>query len=150
MSRRNPLNKRYQKEGQPKGASKKSAARVKPARSKGRKAPSTTSKKHPDRGAKSKALAQARSPIPDTDEYRDARKKWWIVLGVAVLVMTFSLILTFESALEAVPLPDSFLILLRSVLSWVALGLVGFSWWLDFKILRPMMKAYKEEQQCSD
>ena len=141
MSRRSPLNERYQKDSKPKGASKKSAASAKPARKKGKTSSGASSSS--SGRTKTRSAASARL-FPDTEEYRQTRKKWWIVLGIATLVMTASLALTFESVFAAIDLDDGVLGVIRAALSWSALGLVGFSWWLDFTRLRPMMKAHKE------
>jgi len=143
VSRRNPLNERYQKDTKPKGVSKRSAASAKPVRKSSKAAGAAKTDT-----AKKKATTPVRlRPVPDTDEYRDLRKKWWIALGVATAAITLSLVLTLEPVIAALAIDPALLYIIRTALSWCALGLVAFSWWIDFKQLRPMIRAHKEEQQ---
>ncbi|MCL2818406.1 MAG: hypothetical protein FWD41_01545 [Actinomycetia bacterium] len=134
MSRRSPLNKRYQKETTPKGVSKKSAASAKPARKQSSGRPSQSSK-----------TAEKTRPrlAPDTDEYRSARKQWSIALAVAALSLCLSLVLTREQFKEYIPFDETTAFFIQSALTWGATGLIAYAWWLDFTQIRPRMKAHQ-------
>jgi hypothetical protein len=139
MSRRNPLNKRYKKETSPKGVSKKSAASAKPARAQGKGGGAKRSSSR-----KSSTAPVAKPPLfPVTPEYKQARKWWGITLAGAAILLAFTLMMTFEQVQSTLPLSADTLFLARAVLPWLALGLVGLSWWIDLAQLRPMMKAHQ-------
>ncbi|MCL2491596.1 MAG: hypothetical protein FWE87_02460 [Coriobacteriia bacterium] len=132
MSRRSPLNKRYQKDTTPKGASKRSAASAKPVRKKGTQ---TT--------AKATEVKKAAGPFPDWEDYKTLRKQWWIVLGVSAAVLTLALILNVAEVQELIGLDETTQYFIRSAMTWAAVGLVAYSWYLDLSQLRPMMKAHQ-------
>jgi hypothetical protein len=139
VSRRNPLNKRYQKESLPKGKTKKSAASAKPARKQGtgRATSATKDAKTADR------KKQPNRVFPDTPEYKEARRKWWIAVGVAAAVLAVSFALTLDQVAEAIPFDEATRYFISSALVWSTAGLVGFSWWIDITQIRPMVKAHQ-------
>lgn len=131
MSRRSPLNNRYKKGQEPKGQTRKSAASAKPARKNATPAP-----------AKKKASVkeQYNSTMPDTPEFKRLRSLWWKILGIAVVMLVISLVLTTKKVIPMVGTTGRFVSL---ALSWIALGLVAFAWWIDLKKVRPMVKAFQ-------
>lgn len=132
MSTRSPHNARYKKDTAPKGTTRKSAASAKPVRRKGGKPASV-------KAASSKAVP-IKYQMPDTDEYKQLRKQWWIVLGVAIVILAISLVLTIKP-LDSLLGANTQLISLA--ISWIALGLVGYAWYIDLRKIRPMVRAYQ-------
>jgi len=134
MSRRNPMNQRYKKETAPKGVSKKSASSAKPAR-----------KRAEEPIAEKASTAVSRPSLhPDTPEYRKARKNWWIILWAAGACLGLGYLIMLEPVSRDIPLSDEGLATLRAVFTFFATALILISWWLDFRVLRPMMKAHKQ------
>lgn len=133
MSRRSPLNERYKKESAPKGSTRKSAASAKAKR------PSAQDESRP---VKNKATAKQRyeSSVPNTPEFKGLRKKWWITLGIASLMLVVSLLLSLEKAVEIVGPTGQYI---SAVLSMGAFFFIAYAWWLDLKKIRPMLKAYQ-------
>lgn len=131
MSRRSPLNNRYKKGQEPKGQTRKSAASAKPARK------NATPAKAKQKASVKEQYAQS---MPDTPEFKRLRGLWWKVLGVAVVLLVGSLILTTKSVVPKVGTTGKMISL---ALSWIALGLVAFAWWVDLKKVRPMVKAHQ-------
>lgn len=132
MSRRSPLNDRYKKGLEPKGTTRKSAASAKPVRkdAKPAAAPKKTSVRE-----------QYAATMPDTPEFKRMRGWWWKVLGIAVVLLVISLVLTMKKFAPIVGRTGE---LVSLILSWVALALVGFAWWLDLRKVRPMVRAHQE------
>ncbi|MCL2025040.1 MAG: hypothetical protein FWG78_04625 [Coriobacteriia bacterium] len=135
MSRRSPYNERYQKDTKPSGSTKRSAASAKPKRDAEESKP--TSRRN--------ATKRAHYSVPDTPEYRQARKRWWMLLGSAVVVLIVSLAMTGTQLATFLPISEEAVRYTSLGLSWVALGLIGASWWLDLKRIRPMIKAHQAE-----
>ena len=131
MSRRSPLNNRYKKGQEPKGQTRKSAASAKPARK------NATPAKPKQKASVKEQYSQS---MPDTPEFKRLRGLWWKVLGVAVVMLVGSLILTTQKVAPSVGATGKMISL---ALSWIALGLVAFAWWVDLKKVRPMVKAHQ-------
>lgn len=131
MSRRSPLNNRYKKGQEPKGQTRKSAASAKPTR---KNATPTPAKK------KASVKEQYNSTMPNTPEFKRLRSLWWKILGIAVVMLVISLVLTTKKVTPMVGTTGRFVSL---ALSWIALGLVAFAWWIDLKKVRPMVKAFQ-------
>jgi hypothetical protein len=128
------MNNRYQKGTKPAGATRKSASSVKPKAPRKKAAPT---KKKTWRERLSGAGAGASKPktdrsyltvVPETPEYKALRKRWWICLGIAIVLLVASLVLQKIQATVSL------------ALSWAALAFVAYSWWLDFKKIRPLIK----------
>ncbi|MDR1775190.1 MAG: hypothetical protein LBS17_01830 [Actinomycetes bacterium] len=167
MSRRSPLNNRYQKKTKPPGATRKSAARARPAyRSQYQAADKAPKAKWYDRfrkgnasGASAQAGAVTNRPAkksgnndkawltatPDTPEYKRLRKQWWIFLGIGVVLLALSLASTRPWFYETIRIPAATANKVSIALSWTALAVVAFSWWLDFKKIRPLIKEAQAE-----
>ena len=133
MSRRSPMNARYKKGQEPKGSTRKSAASAKPIR----KDPAPVTKKT---AAKQSVKERYAATMPDSPEYKRLRRLWWTVLGIAVLILVISLILTTKSIAPQVGKWGQYISL---AMSWIALGLVGFAWWVDLKQVRPLVQAHQ-------
>ena len=131
MSRRSPLNNRYKKGQEPKGQTRKSAASAKPARK------NATPVKAQKKASVKQQYAQA---MPDTPEFKRLRGLWWKVLGIAVVMLVVSLVLTTKKVAPSVGDAGKIVSL---ALSWIALGLVAFAWWIDLKKVRPLVKAHQ-------
>jgi len=134
------MNNRYQKGTTPKGASRKSAASAKPKRPAGEKPKlrETTKKAATKKGDNGSWLRE----MPDTPEYKKYRRWWWYSLGISVVFLAISLPLSMksDSFRQTLGLSSDAGKQLGLWLSWVALAFVAFSWWLDFKKIRPIVK----------
>lgn len=135
MSRRSPLNDRYKKGQEPKGMTRKSAASAKPAR----RNAEPVKKKSSTPAAKKSFREQMNEGLPDTPEYKKLRRAWWAILGVAVVMLIASLVLTTKKFKPIVGQTGQVVSL---ILSWVALLLVAIAWWVDLKKVRPLMRAW--------
>lgn len=131
MSRRSPLNNRYKKGQEPKGQTRKSAASAKPARKNA--TPASAQKKK-------SVKQQYAATMPDSPEFKRLRSLWWKILGIAVVMLVASLVLTTKKVAPSVGTTGRIISL---ALSWIALGLVAFAWWVDLKKVRPMVKAHQ-------
>ncbi|MCL2332671.1 MAG: hypothetical protein FWC54_04200 [Actinomycetia bacterium] len=152
MTRRSPLNKRYQNEqrsNEPTGSTRKSAASAKIKRS----TPSSKSAKPKTRREKLMASARSsqakssssqgrRAPVPDTPELKHWRRIWWIMIGAALVTLVPSLILN-SMKLSQKP-PWSYISL---VLMLIAVVLVIAVWVLDFRKIRPLTRQAQREAQ---
>ena len=135
MSRRSPLNDRYKKDGAPKGVTRKSASSAKPKRDVSSGKTSSTAKRKTNSSAKYARL------MPDTPEFKRLRKAWWVILGVAIVMLLVSLGITTKPVSAIIGVRPAQIASLA--LSWVALALVAYSWWIDLKKIRPMIKAHE-------
>jgi len=133
MTRRSPTNRRYQKDTKPAGSTKKSAASAKPKRD--IDGSTNTSVKS--------TAKRAHYSVPDTPEYKQARKRWWIVLGAAVVLLVISLSLTFTRAAEILSLDEGAVRLAVTGLNLVSFAFIAASWWIDLKQIRPIVKAHQ-------
>lgn len=132
MSRRNPLNNRYKQGQEPKGKTRKSAASAKPARK--------DAATHKPAKKKTSVREQYAQSMPDSPEFKRLRGLWWKVLGVAVVLLVISLVLTMKKVAPSVGEVGKMASL---IISWIALGLVAFAWWIDLKKVRPLIKAHQ-------
>jgi flagellar biosynthesis/type III secretory pathway M-ring protein FliF/YscJ len=78
--------------------------------------------------------------MPDTPEYKKYRRLWWYSLGISVVLLALSLLLGVRSIRDSLGLSFEAAQTPIMILSWVALAFVAFSWWLDFKKIRPLVK----------
>ena len=104
------MNARYQKNTEPKGQTRKSAAAAKPSR---KQAGSSSSKS--DSSAKRKRPAGKTFWEPDTPEYRNYRRIWWWSLGIGFLVLAASFATRWVPAIHNQPW--------SAILGFVLLGL---------------------------
>lgn len=140
MTQRSPMHARYQKDGQPKGQTRKSAASAKPSRT-----GTTSSAKRPSArkgsgGTKASARDRYIEMTPAYPEYKQLRRLWWGALGIA----TFSLLVSLSFSIKAVAsfVGDS-AIPIANGLSFGALGLIAFSWYIDLRKVRPLLERWK-------
>lgn len=131
MARRSPYNARYKKDTAPKGVTRKSASSAKPSRDVGDKPKATASKK---------TNVPIKYQTPDTAEFKNLRQQWWIVLVVAIVLLVVSLVITMPQFAKYFGGNAQIISL---AMSWIALGLVAYSWYLDLRKIRPMTKAYQ-------
>ena len=137
MSQRSPMNARYQKDTTPKGQTRKSAASAKPKRT------GTTSPSRPSKaasGEKVSARERYAEMTPAYPEYKQLRRLWWGALGIA----TFSLFVSLSFSITAVAdwFGDSALAV-GNGLSFGALGLIAFAWYIDLRKVRPLLEQWK-------
>jgi hypothetical protein len=118
------MNERYQRNTAPAGKTRKSAAAAKPKRDAGT-------------AGKSKSAAKKRSAFlgdPKTEEFRQLRKVWWILL-IASLVITASSIAVQEFT-EYSKLASGLLGLGYTLIFWAV--------FLDFFKIRKLRKEWQE------
>jgi hypothetical protein len=147
------MNNRYQKRTKPEGATRKSASSVKPTK-KASPAKSATPAKRGffDRFRKGgtavnkpKVDRSYLAAVPDTPEYKSLRKRWWICLGVAVVLLLMSLFVPGSFGTQVLGLSKQMATNISMGFSWVALAVVAYSWWLDFKKIRPLIKQAQQK-----
>jgi len=147
VARRSPTNARYQKYQEPPGKTRKSAAAAKPSR----KATASASS-----APKSKT---SRVPVdPPTQEFKQLRKRWWILLLASVILVAASwgmrsfdhpgMALGVQFALGSMKL--SYAGFLSAVLLGLAYACIFYAFYLDFSKMRPMRQAYSEEMRSAD
>jgi len=123
MSRRNPMNARYQKHTSPAGTTRRSAAAAKPKREAGTSGGSSSAKASGAKGEKKRILVE----VPE------AAKKWrraWFALLGAGFVLALVSMLTQKS----VPL-------LSTVTVIAAYVCIGAGILIDFRFVRPAIHA---------
>lgn len=135
MTRRSPTNERYQKNTAPKGTTRKSASSLRTKRPSAEE--NTRSTK-----AKPKASTKQRydAAMPNTPEFKALRKQWWIMLGIATLMLVVSLLLSIEQAVAMFGTSAQYV---SAVLSLGAFIFIAYAWWIDLKKIRPMLKEYQ-------
>jgi len=149
MARRSPMNNRYQKGTEPKGVARKSAARAKPKRAAGEQNSSASSS---GRAANKKSTATAKKgssflrEMPSTPEYKQQRKIWWYCLGASFTLLLVSLALGVEQVYSFIGLGAEQASTVGLTLTWTAMLLVGAAWYLDFKKIRPLVRAFEAEK----
>ncbi|MCL2438642.1 MAG: hypothetical protein FWE48_00125 [Coriobacteriia bacterium] len=148
MARRSPMNNRYQKGTEPKGVTRKSAASAKPKRAIGEQ--NSSSKTGGKKASGKKGDAKKRSSflreMPDTPEYKQQRKIWWYCLGAAFLLLILSLSLGAEQVYSLIGLSGDQAAQIGLGMTWAAMFMVGFAWYLDFKKIRPLVRAFEAEK----
>ena len=129
MARRSPTNERYQKYTGPKGQTRKSASQARPKRS-------STGPSSPT-GAKSsgaKGSSAARVARPESPAYKAARRQWWILLGVG-------LVLTAVSWLVRGYVHTSWATGASAISLGLAYTAIFYALYIDWTKLRPERKA---------
>jgi len=132
------MHQRYQKGTGPKGTTRRSAAAAKPKRDKG--AASVGKPASKAKTEKATLKARYRDAMPATLAYKRMRRTWWVYLGVASVSLVASLALGWE------PIGSYFgerALSVANSLSFGALALIAFSWYIDLRKLRPMIKAWQ-------
>ena len=132
------MHQRYQKGTGPKGSTRRSAAAAKPKRDKGAVSAGKPSSKA--KTAKATLKQRYRDAMPATESYRRMRRTWWIYLGIASVSLLASLALGWP------PIGSFFgerALSVANSLSFGALALIAFSWYIDLRKLRPMIKAWQ-------
>ena len=130
MARRSPTNERYQKFTGPKGQTRKSASQAKPKRSSSGPASPTGTKSKP--GAKGSSAP--RPKIAETPEYLAARKLWWILLLVGLVMTAISWLIRgyvhtpWANGASAIALG-------------LAYSMIFYALYIDWTRLRPARKA---------
>jgi len=81
--------------------------------------------------------------MPDTAEYKQYRKTWWYVLGAAIVLLLASFALGAEAFYTRIGLSVENASTLGLLLTWLAMLCVAFSWYLDFKKIRPLVRAFE-------
>jgi hypothetical protein len=155
MTRRSPLNKRYQNEqrsgsNETGGSTRKSAASAKIKR----ESSSSKSKKSATRREKlmasartgqSKQASKKGAPVmPDSEEYKKWRRIWWGLIAIALVTLVPALIMN-GTKLSGKP-PWS---IVSVVLTAIAIIFVIATWVIDFKKIRPLVKQAQREAQSS-
>jgi hypothetical protein len=132
MARRNPMNQRYTSDKS--GSTKKSAASAKPKRSAGERSgtSSTKSKKDEKPEKKSRFIETVTTP-----EIKAHRKRWWIMMGLALLA---------AGALLLEPVQDNQLLVSIAIGTWLAS--FGSSVYLDLFVIRKLRKAEIERRKA--
>ena len=128
MARRSATNERYQKFTGPKGQTRKSASQAKPKRSSGTPSkPSTTKSKSGSKGVQ-------RAKLPESPAYKAARKLWWTLLGVGLVLTAVSWLVrdyvhtTWANGASAIALG-------------LAYTMIFYALYIDWTRLRPERKA---------
>ncbi len=136
MARRSASNPRYQKDHEPAGQTRKSAAAAKPSRS----SSGTPAKKSGGKSAKSSSAANRRPLMvnPTTPEFKRLRSIWWGLL-VGGLVLT-----TVSWAMREY-LDTGWAINASNVVLGLAYAAIFYALFLDWTKMRPMRQAaYKD------
>ena len=154
MARRSPMNNRYQKGTTPKGVSRKSAASAKPKRAVGEQA-SSSGKSRADykkkgRQAKGQAADSSKSSFlretPDSLEFKQNRKVWWYCLGASFVLLIVSLALGLEQVREFLNLEPSLAQSISVPMTFAAMLMVAYAWYIDLKKIRPMQREFDAER----
>ncbi len=141
MARRSPLNARYQKNQEPPGKTRKSAASAKPARAVGSSASTSTASKGKAAKKPSAASAVFRQNL-QTPEYKKIHKRWWISLGAGVALVAVSwLVRAYTSFTYAEAVSMGAL-----VLSYAA---IFYALYLDFTKIRPMRQEAEKAAKAA-
>ena len=144
MTRRSPLNKRYQNDqrsNEPTGSTRKSAAsaKIQRATSSSKDAKPRTFR---ERLAASKGAGKTNTVILDTPELKRWRRIWWIVIFSALGALVPSFILNTTKMAQDPPWNwISVILMLISALLVIA------TWVLDFAKIRPLTKQAQREAQ---
>ena len=135
MARRSASNPRYQKDHEPAGQTRKSAAAAKPKRDSS-SAPTKSGKKSSSKSAKSSSTAKRRPLMvnPTTPEFKRLRSIWWGLL-VAGLVLT-----TISWAMRTY-LVASWAITASNVVLGLAYAAIFYALYLDWTKMRPMRQV---------
>jgi hypothetical protein len=135
VSRRSPLNPRYQKYTEPEGKTRKSAAAAKPTRKRGEAGAPSKDK------SKSAAKPGGKYAEPDTPEYKFWRRAWWISLGAGLVFVAIAFYV--EWVLKATG-PLRIVGTASIVLAYVC---IAVSFIIDFRRIRPMrLGTYKPRE----
>lgn len=137
MGQRSPMHQRYQKGTGPKGQTRRSAASAKPKRDKSAAPVKVAAGKSTE---KTTLKDRYREAMPATQHYKRLRRAWWVYLGIASVSLAASLLLGWEpvgSLLGDRAIPVS------NALSMGALVLIAFSWYIDLRKLRPLIKSWQ-------
>lgn len=143
MTQRNPMNERYQDENRG-GVTRKSAASAKPKSKAASSVTVQTAKKTPQQKKQARKDEEKISRekqreldrkyyTPDTERYKKLRRTWWIVLGVAVVMV---IVAWFAREIE--PAWISFVALI------LAYGFIIYAFYLDFSKIRKERIAYQK------
>lgn len=143
MSQRSPMNARYQKGTEPKGQTRRSAASAKPKRdlgvTPGGKKSATSAGRAANSTAKSSIRERYAASIPADPTYKTYRRLWWTALGIALVTLVISLAMSMDPLLDMVGSTGA---TIAAALSYGALGLIAYAWYIDLRKIRPMMKAW--------
>jgi hypothetical protein len=141
------MNNRYQKGTEPKGVARKSAARAKPKRAIGEQNRSNTKgKSSPVKKTNDKKRSSFLREMPDTPEYKQQRKIWWGCLGASFTLLLLSLALGTGEVSSFLGLGEDLTAQISLGMTWAAMLLVGYSWYLDLKKIRPLVRAWEAEK----
>lgn len=140
MARRNPMNARYQKNTQPAGKTRRSAAAAKPKRDSSIEP--SSAKKSSDRraGRPGPKKPAARQPLvihPPVPEYKKWRRIWWIVIAISMVLAASSFL--FWRDAES-----------RRVGTWVlaaAYAFIAAAIYIDMAKIRPIRQRYTDSQR---
>lgn len=138
MSQRSPMNPRYQKGTEPKGQTRRSAASAKPKRDLAAGSGPRKSKSGAP-AAKSSVKERYAATVPANPLYKSYRRVWWGALGIALLSLVISLAMSFEPLLSWGGETGA---MVAASLSYGALGLIAYSWYIDLRKIRPIMKEW--------
>ena len=139
MSQRSPMNARYQKGTEPKGQTRRSASSAKPKRDLGVGTSSSKSKSSAGSAVKSSVKDRYAASVPANPLYKSYRRVWWSTLGIALVSLVISLAMSFEPLLSMVGETGA---MVSASLSYGALGLIAYSWYIDLRKIRPIMKEW--------
>jgi len=84
--------------------------------------------------------------MPSTPEYKQQRKIWWYCLGASFTLLLVSLALGVEQVYSFIGLGAEQASTVGLTLTWTAMLLVGAAWYLDFKKIRPLVRAFEAEK----
>ena len=148
MARRSPMNNRYQKGTEPKGVTRKSAASAKPKRAIGEQGSQSSNSKNKkgnkNNSSTTKGAKSLLRAMPDTPEYKRYRKMWWYCLGAALVLLLLSLGLGSESVIAFLGISESVAGPVGVSMTFLAMFMVAYSWYIDLKKIRPLMREFDE------
>lgn len=132
------MNARYQKNQEPAGKTRKSAASVKPKRTN----PDAPKKAAKPRSALGRAAAQSRSaagPRPamakiTNPEYKKLRKRWWWLLGAGLVLVTGSYLVQAYTKFQ-------YSSIVSTVMLTLSYAAIFYALYLDWAKMRPMREA---------
>jgi len=145
------MNARYQKYQEPAGKTRKSAAAAKPARKSADSSSASSSKSKSTTGTKGAGRID-----PQTPEFKQLRKTWWMLLLAGLVLVTASWGVRYIDG------PGSFLAggrivagsfnmtygqLLASLTLGLAYACIFYALYIDFAKMRPMRAAASSGQQ---
>jgi len=147
------MNNRYQKGTTPKGVTRKSAASAKPKRAVGEQT-NPSGRSRADFKKKGKQSSQVKGQFSDskkasllretpvTPEFKQCRRIWWYCLGAASVLLVGSLALSSEQVQDLVGLEPGIASSVGIPMTFMAMVLVGYAWYIDLKKIRPMMRNF--------